>query len=165
MKRSFAVFLLAFCMPAMAMEPRDVERLVNASGASAAVAKVWQSPANAQQLLAGVASADPAWVKVGLLLAPATDAGSAEELDDAFAAALLAAPYALLPQLRTRWWPHSAQLCHFEPDSDLPGGANKYVRRLSMALERQYVPANKAIRAECRRGIQSSIAASANARR
>ncbi|MGY3265587.1 hypothetical protein [Lysobacter sp. HA35] len=163
MKSFLAAALLLSGTPALAITPPEIEHSVQAVGAARTVKAIWNSEADTRRLLAGVASAKPAWLRVGMLLAAAADAGASEELDDAFSSALLVAPYRVLPLVRSGWWPPGAQLCHFEPDSELPGGSAAYARRLAAALDRQRTRSGNALRAECRRGIKTTISASAGA--
>lgn len=112
------------------LSPDDVLRLVETQGPREAVSVIWRSPEDAQRFLAGVAAAEARWIEAAQALAPGTDAGAAEELNDAIALALLAKPDALLPWLRTYWWGGSTAICVFGYDNELPGGVDRYIARL-----------------------------------
>lgn len=158
--RAFMLSAVAslMCIPPLAwaahLTPESVIASVKARGTQAAVASIWSDPAQTRQLLASVASAAPAWLEAARLLQPATDAGSAEDLNEALSRALLKAPYRVLPMIRAKWWPGAATLCEFAWDSELPGGVRRYVGALHHALQ---APAPKGLvplRTECLRGLQ-----------
>jgi hypothetical protein len=118
--------------------PADVLAAVRARGAKAVVADVWATDAWQKQIQPGVVSGDAKWLEVAQALHSGTDAGSAEDLNQALTVALLRAPHLLLPILRDLWWTKAdADVCVFAYDSELPGGVPDYVRRLEKALRRR----------------------------
>lgn len=145
---------IAPCARAKHLTPESVMTSVKTLGTQAAVASIWSDPAQTDQLLAGVASAAPDWLEAARQLQPGTDAGSAEDLDEALSRALLKAPYRVLPLIRAKWWPGEAALCRFDWDSELPGGVRNYVGALYHALRAPAPKGQEPLRTECLRGLQ-----------
>jgi hypothetical protein len=134
----------------------DVLFLVETRGSHGAVSEIWSSRENTQQFLAGVSSADARWRKAAQAVAPAADAGAAEELDDAIAVAFLKKPYDLLPWLQQHWWGGSRSVCVFSYDDELPGGVKKYISELRTALSKQPPHGSSALRNQCLKGLQQT---------
>lgn len=150
----FFVFAVANAGPRLT--PGEVIAKVNAQGAKETVREIWQSQTTAQAFLAGVSSAQKEWLAAAKAIRPGTDAGPAEELNDALAEALLKSPYDLLPWLKHHWWTRRQLLCYFPYDSELPGGVSAYVARLDAALATPPPPNLRSIQQQCLRGIRQT---------
>ncbi len=133
--------------------PEAVLAAVAARGAKAVVKEIWSDPAATHALLSGVAAGERKWLRAALAIQSGTDAGSAEDLDGAFADGLLAAPAVLLPALSNPWWKTRAfSVCEFDWDAELPGGVAAYATRLETAVRRDKTLATQ-LRAQCEAGI------------
>ena len=158
------LFIAVLAQAEAQLTPDEILAKVKANGAGQVVREVWQSHAKVQVLLRGVGSGDVAWLEAAKAIQPATDAGSAEELADALAEALINNPYAVLPWLRRLWWADAQSVCLFAYDSELPGGIAAYIVRLETALGKRPPSQSKALRKNCLRGIQQTKIALAAAR-
>ncbi|WP_063673339.1 hypothetical protein [Dyella thiooxydans] len=162
MKRLIAVLLAVLAMSASlarTTHPADlVVAQVRGQGAEAAVKDIWSHPARVRQLLRGIGRGDGRWLRAGEALIPGADAGAAEDLEDAFAKALLIRPYAVLPWLQQHWWASSPpQTCVFDKDSEVPGGVRRYVEGLRQALSQPAPPPLESLRGACLRGISATL--------
>jgi hypothetical protein len=150
--------MLAFTC-AQAASPLDssaVMALVKTHGAHEAANRIWGSEQYTRQFLAGVRSGDPDWLRAAEAVTPGTDAGSSEDLDGAFADALLVNPYALLPWLQQHWWGGSSAVCVFGYDSELPGGVSRYLSQLQVSLSKRPPHGLSGLRHQCLRGIEQT---------
>lgn len=162
MMRLIAVLLAVLAMStslAKATHPADlVVAQVRSQGAEAAVKDIWSHPVRVRQVLRGIGHGDGRWLRAGEALIPGADAGAAEDLEDAFAEALLIRPYAVLPWLQQHWWANSPQqTCVFDRDSELPGGVRRYVEVLRQALSHPAPPPLEGLRGECLRGTSVTL--------
>lgn len=146
-------------MASMPLSADDVLMSVQSKGARSTVQRIWSSPQQTREFLDGVASGNDQWLRAAESLASATDAGSVEDLDDAFARALPRNPHKFLPWLKHYWWhDNSAEVCVFGYDSELPGGVTDYVANLEAALMRSHPHHQFAVGDECLRGIKKTRA-------
>ncbi|HEU4670758.1 MAG TPA: hypothetical protein VFR91_08610 [Dyella sp.] len=162
MKRLFGVLLAVLVVsPGSAGNTHPADRViaqVRSRGAESAVRDIWSHPETVRQLLRGIGSGDARWLEAGQALAPGADAGAAEDLQDAFARALLARPYAVLPWLQRHWWSdRPRQACIFGPDSELPGGVRHYVVALRHALSQPGPAELEHLRRDCLRGLSVTL--------
>lgn len=138
------------------LAPEEILLSIKVKGPKAVVDELWGSEAKTKNLLAGVRSANKQWLEVAKVLAPGTDAGSAEDLDDALSIALLNAPYKTLPLLKKLWWSVPKTTCLFGYDSELQGGVAKYVQKLRGALVKMPPKGLKSLRQECIEGLDQT---------
>lgn len=138
------------------LSPSQVLLGVKTRGAGKVVLEIWASESKTRTFLAGVGSGKHTWLLAAQAIAPATDAGSAEELSDALAEALLNNPYGTLPWLRQYWWSGRQQICVFAQDSELPGGVLAYTYRLETALSKSSSKKFADIRQRCQQGIEET---------
>lgn len=162
MKRLTTALLTVLAMSASLARgdhPADlVIAQVRSDGSEAAVKDIWSHPNRVRQLLRGVGHGDSRWLRAGEALIPGADAGAAEDLEGAFADALLIRPYAVLPWLQHHWWSNNPrQTCVFDRDSELPGGVRRYVEVLRQALSHPAPPPLEGLRGECLRGISMTL--------
>ena len=138
------------------LTPEAVETAIKKRGAGPVIADLWRGDAaGARAFTAGVRDADPKWLRLARIVRPATDAGASSELDDALAAALPRAPYAVLPILREVWWQgDDARICLFAEDSEVPDGILTYMGRLEGALLRPAPTGGAALREACMAGLR-----------
>lgn len=142
---------------AKAVTAQQVLAMVKADGAYDTVASLFRTGSWEASVMPGIKTAQPRWLEVARVLQPATDAGSAEDLDDALSEALVVAPYRVLPLLKETWW-KTDLVCTFGWDSDFEEGVEHYVLRLRAALDRTPPPPKLAqLRAECVRGIDQTL--------
>jgi hypothetical protein len=141
--------------PATPLEPQVLISMVKRDGARQTVSRVWRSEPDLRRILSGVGSADAAWLDAAMAIAPGTDAGASEELNEALAEALLVKPYAVLAKTGARSWP-GGELCEFAWDSELPGGVADYIERLNAALATPSSQDESVLHDRCQRGIQIS---------
>lgn len=160
-----SLFFAAVAQAEPQLTPDEILAKAKANGADQVVREVWQSQAKVQILLRGVGSGNEAWLEAAKVIQPATDAGSAEELADALAEALINNPYSVLPWLRHIWWADEQSVCLFAYDSELPGGVTAYISRLETALEKRPPLQLRALRKNCLRGIRNTKVALAAANR
>jgi len=140
-----------------AITAQQVLAMVKTDGARDTVASLFRTGSWESSVLPGIKSAQPQWLDVARALQPATDAGSAEDLDDALSDALLVAPYRVLPLLKETWW-KTELVCSYGWDSEFEGGVERYVLRLRAALDKTPPPPKLAeLREECMRGIDQTL--------
>jgi hypothetical protein len=104
-------------------------------------------------VLSGIESADPAWLRVALLLKPFSDAGASESLDDAVALALPKSPERILSLVG-----HGFDLKFIctSPfyEGEEPGVAEAYERKTLVALASIQEPRLKALAADCAKRVK-----------
>ena len=73
---------------------------IRTNGAQPVVAALWSGDGRWNQVMVNIGSGRSDWLQVGVALRPGTDAGAAEELDEAIFLALGTAPVAVLKLLK-----------------------------------------------------------------
>lgn len=164
-RKYITIFALAlFAVPASASQenvPKQILKEVASVGSRQVIQEIWANEKMTKQLLDGVSNADKSWLAVARILAPATDSGTSEELNDALAAALLKKPQRVLPILQQLWW-SNGEICVFGTDSELPGGVSNYIEKLRDGL---VIPSakNNLLSQRCLRGLVKTRKALNNA--
>ena len=139
-------------------EPEQVSKALRLRGLSQVIDEFYHSDSWEDYFLPGVESGNPAWLEVARVIGRGTDAGASEELDGAFAKALVKAPYKTLPVLHEIWWHYNdAKICVFGYDSELPGGVQSYVTTLQHALAAKPPDEIKSLRSKCLQGLTKTM--------
>lgn len=156
LRKLLGTLLLACAQAASSLEAPMVLALVKAHGAPEAVNRLWRSEHDTRQFLAGIRSGHPDWLSAAEAVVAGADAGASEDLNAAFADALVVNPYALLPWLQKHWWAGSSAVCVFGEDSELPGGVSMYLSRLEASLSKGAPRDLSDLRQHCLRGIEQT---------
>ena len=129
-----------------AFTPNDVQQVVDAKGAKAAIDSLYGTP-EWDALISGIASGDSDWLKVADAIVPGSDAGSASELKDAVAWALPHAPDEVLRMVKDDSpWENTC----LGPPVDFPKeGPNQYFSNSIAALERMSSNAMQGAKQAC----------------
>lgn len=108
-------------------------------------------------VLRGIESANPRWLAVGEALKPHSDAGSSEELGQAFFNALAINPLRVLPVLIRVYGSEPEELCNQTFEAELPRqGVNTYLSAIEAGLKHAKTATEKAYAAKCLRGLHAS---------
>jgi hypothetical protein len=83
-----SALVVTSALGADSLTPASIERSIATSGAAAALSLIYSNRVRWSGLLAGIASGEPAWLRVGKKLYRASDAGAAEQIGLAFGEAL-----------------------------------------------------------------------------
>jgi hypothetical protein len=132
---------------------QELLKAIRARGARVVLSELVASGEWNTQLLPGVRSADPVWLRAARAIHDSTDAGTSADINDALAVALLKSPGAVLPVVRDLWWGSSEEVCVFGWDSELPGGVEAYIAQLEESLKRNRSHSVRDLRRECLSGL------------
>lgn len=109
------------------------------------------------QVLRGIESANPRWLAVGEALRLHSDAGSSEELGQAFFGALAARPLRVLPVLVRVYGSSPEELCNQTFEAELPKqGVSNYLSAIEAGLKHAKTTAERANAAKCLVGLRAS---------
>jgi len=139
--------------------PQQVISFENSKGAPDTVKWLMRSGTWQTSVLPGIRSGDSRWLRIAHSLYTVTDAGAREDLDQSLVAALLRAPYEVLPLLKEFWWTEPGTECRFDSDSELPGGVEQYVKQLRITLNNRAPGANADLQTQCLKGVEATIKA------
>ena len=146
------VFLLAWLAAwpasAAALSPEGIARDIKAHGAKAVVDRLWNSE-DYDRVMDKIDTGDARWVALAPLLAPGTDAGTAEELPIALAFALPRNPHAVLTVLAGREGSFFVDVCTAPFIEDTVKDIPAYIKRARKAVAEVSDPALARIKAEC----------------
>jgi hypothetical protein len=113
---------------------------------------LWEHPRDFDDVLSGIESGDPSWLKVATVLHPYSDAAASLSLDYAVALALPKAPERVLALVGHGFKVEDICTSPFiEPD---PGVAETYERQALDALAKVTTPALVPIAAECAKQVR-----------
>ena len=132
---------------------------IRTKGAEAFIVRYSESAAWNRDVLAGIESGNPAWLKVAELLKPKSDGAAAEEIGLALYGALPKRPFSVIPVLSRVYKTNAEQACTQTFEAAIPPqGVEQYLGQLEASLQRASSPAQRAIAAKCRRGIEATRA-------
>lgn len=155
----FVVLLAAPPACAAALSPDAIAQDIRAHGANAAVQRLWKHN-DWERVMDGVDSGDARWVALAPLLAPGTDAGTAEELPIALAFALPRNPGAVLGVVGGKKGFPVADVCGAPFIEDTVKDIPAYIRRAQTAVARVSEPRLAKIKAECLAELKKAAARS-----
>jgi hypothetical protein len=150
--------LFGFAFSALAantLTPSEVLARIQRQGGYKVLWDLWEHMGEFETLLSGIESADPAWLKVAVLLRPFSDAGASEGLDNAVALALPKSPERILSLVGNGF--NLELICtspFFEPEK--PGIAEAYERKTLIALSSVHEPRLKVLANECSKRVKLS---------
>jgi hypothetical protein len=156
-----ALALATSCLPhesiaASALTAAQAEAEIRRDGGRAFIDRHFEHE-TWNRVLRGIESASPKWLAVGESLKPHSDAGSSEELGQAFFSALAVDPLRVLPVLTRVYGSSPEQLCNQTFEAELPKqGVNAYLSAIERGLRRAKTASERAQADQCMVGLQSS---------
>lgn len=159
----YMALLLAtmLCLPiseALASDPsaNDVLAHIRRAGEQRALGDYFR-PDRWPNLMRGIASGDPAWLRVYQALRPVSDGEAGEDLGGAIFDALPKQPFRVLPILEGETHTTVRQLCTFGFESKYPdGGIESYLTRLDRSLALAAGEEEERVAAQCQLGIRAT---------
>jgi hypothetical protein len=140
------------------MSPSQVESEIQITGGRAFMHnhnydETWK------RVLGGIASAEPRWLAIGESLWQRSDAGAAQDLSEAFFAALAVEPLRALPILMRIYRSSPEELCNQTFDSQAPKqGVKAYLLAVERGLRQAKGDEQRTLAAGCSRGLSASRA-------
>lgn len=135
---SFAILATASTQLVVAATKLSAEKIsadIRARGAHDVAAHLFNEQGAYDRVMARVRTGAPEWVRVGVQLAPGTDAATAEDLSTAMALALAKNPRLVLSALDSHVFPISPQsVCNPPFIDETPGQILKWMREVKTAL-------------------------------
>jgi hypothetical protein len=156
-----ALLIATLCCPCIssagnAMTVAQAEAGIRTLGARGFIDKHFEHE-TWNRVLRGIESANPRWLAVGESLKPHSDAGSSEELGQAFFSALAAKPLRVLPVLVRIYGASPEELCNQTFEAQLPKqGVSNYLSAVEAGLKLASTAAERTIATQCLVGLQAS---------
>lgn len=134
----------------------SVNKHIDEVGAKEALHEYWSSKAF-WQILDGIGTADPEWLKVYSRLRPVSDAGASEDLSDAiYNVALANKPFKVIALVQEAGW-NVESICTFEFEAQCPpDGIWPYLNRLEKNLNKAKTNWEKSVKKTCMKGIRAA---------
>ena len=134
----------------------QIEVEIRRTGAKAFIEKHFDQDAWSR-VLVGIETAGPRWLAIGESLKPHSDAGSSEELTDAFFSALAVDPLRTLPVLMRVYKSGPEELCNQTFEAQLPKqGVEPYLNAIERGLRNPKTKTQRSMATACRKGLQAS---------
>lgn len=139
------------------VDAADILQEIRASGAAKVVARLYDSGALWNGVLARIGQGSDDWLKVAVALHPGTDGGAAEELNEAIFFALATAPKKVLELLRIHEF-NVDFVCSSNVSVDYSfAESRQFIDERLRVLGQTHEPALAQITALCTRGLQQAL--------
>jgi hypothetical protein len=151
----FCIFTLVLTSASAAdrsILPAEIQSRIDAMGSRKVLWDLWEHETEFDQVLSGIESANPKWLRIAVELRKFSDAGASEALDSSVALALPKAPELVLALVGHGFNLEFVCTSPFiEPE---PGVAEAYERKTLASLAAVKAPNLKSLAAECSRRVR-----------
>ena len=148
----------ARAVPGTTVSAAEVASEIRATGAKAALAKLYDTGAWSASISPGISSGSLAWFRVAEQLKAVADGAAAEDIDAALMGSLASAPLRVLPELSRIYGESVEAICDLSFEAELPkADVATYILRIRSKLGAARTGRAKSLAAACNRGLDESL--------